>query len=105
MEPHRDLPPGTHTTVTTREGGTGGIFFILGAVIVVLGIIVWFVSGGSVPDTATSPDVNVNVEGGTATAPAATEPATTDPAATAPATTTEPATTAQSTTTAPATTN
>lgn len=104
MDPQRPETTHTHTTVTGREGGNGGIFFILGAIVVVLGVIVWFVSGGGTPQTAGAPDVNVNVEGSTAPAPAETAPAAPEPAPaeTAPA---APAGTAPATTTAPAATD
>lgn len=52
MNPQRPETTQAHTTGTPREGGNGGIFVILGAIIVVLGVIVWFVSGGGAPQTA-----------------------------------------------------
>lgn len=66
-----------------REKGNNGIFFILGAIVVALGVIFFLVSGGDDADTV-APAENGTVIENNAPAADTTAPATTAPAETAP---------------------
>ncbi|MFW8636832.1 hypothetical protein [Cribrihabitans pelagius] len=46
-------------------GGNTGLAFILGAVVVALGVLAWIVFGGSAP-SADQPDVSIELPDGTA---------------------------------------
>jgi predicted lipid-binding transport protein (Tim44 family) len=76
--------PRTNTTIVREtRSGNGGTLFVLGAIVVALGVVLYFVLGGGTMQTgasAPSTSTSVTVEAPAATAPAA-EPAAPAPAA------------------------
>ena len=52
----------TTTTTTTNTGGNSGMAFVLGAVVIVVAALVWFLFAGSDVDSTGSNDVNITVE-------------------------------------------
>ncbi len=65
-----------------QRSGNGTLFFIVGALVVAVGVLYWIFSGGTAPATSGAPapaDTNITIEN--SSAPAATEPADTQPAA------------------------
>jgi hypothetical protein len=82
--------PKTNTTIIRETpSGNGGMLFVLGAIVVALGIVLWYVLGGAGMQTGaagSSTSTSVTIEAPAATAPAA-EPAApaAEPAAPAPA--------------------
>lgn len=79
------------TPQTVREtSSNGGILFVLGAIVVAIGLLLWYVVGGNTTPSATPvTKTNITIEAPAAAKPdpAATAPAATAPAANAPATT------------------
>lgn len=90
-------PETTHTTIThtpARSSGSGAtLWFLLGGIVVVIAVIVFFVFGDGVPSTQSSEptggDVSVTVETDntpdSASEPAEAEPTGSDPGTAAPA--------------------
>ncbi|WP_297777667.1 hypothetical protein [uncultured Roseovarius sp.] len=90
-------PESTHTTITRtteRSSGSGAtLWFLLGGIVVVIAVVVFFVFGDGVPSTQsatpTDGDVSVTVETDNspdnAPEPAEAEPTGSDPATAAPA--------------------
>lgn len=75
--------PRTNTTIVReKSSGNGGILFVLGAIVVALGIVLYFVLGG---DLRTDSDGSGTTNSVTIEAPPAAEPAAPAPAAPAPA--------------------
>jgi hypothetical protein len=74
--------PRTNTTVVREtSSGNGGMLFVLGAIVVALGIVLYFVLGGGALQTGSSgPSSSTSVTVETPAAPAA-EPAPAAPAA------------------------
>lgn len=74
----------------TPQSSNSGLYFIIGAVVVAIAAIMWYLSGGEVPTATTAPAGDTNV---TVTTPPATETAPvvveTAPAGQAPAATQE----------------
>lgn len=51
----------THSTATsTTSGGSTGLAFVVGALVVVVGVLAWFIISGA---DAGRDDVNINIEG------------------------------------------
>lgn len=51
------------TTTTTRSGGSGGVAFVVGALVVVVGVLAYVMFGGDVDTSSGANDVNVTIEG------------------------------------------
>ena len=68
-DPERNVSERTTTTTTTTDNGGSGMGFIVGALVVIVAIIAYFLFVGADTDTAGG-DINVTVEGSD-TAPAA----------------------------------
>lgn len=52
----------TTTTTTTNTGGNGGMAFVLGAIVIVVAALVWFLFAGADVDGPGTNDVNISVE-------------------------------------------
>ncbi|MHA6262259.1 hypothetical protein ACXYMO_03575 [Arenibacterium sp. CAU 1754] len=52
-------------TSNTSNSGNGALAFILGGVVVALGVLAWFIFGGGIP-AADQPDIRIELPGGKA---------------------------------------
>ena len=68
-----------------ESSGNGNVLFILGAIVVAVGVLLWYVFGGVPNSTTGSSDTNNNVTIETPAASAPAEPATPAPTDTTPA--------------------
>ena len=51
------------TTTTTRSGGSSGVAFVVGALVVVVGILAYVMFGGDADTASGANDINVTIEG------------------------------------------
>jgi type IV secretory pathway VirB10-like protein len=77
----RERPDTYNTVHTTRSGGSSALWFIVGGVVVALGIVAYVMSGGPADRAAVPQDgATITIENGTAPADPAITPAPMTPA-------------------------
>jgi hypothetical protein len=72
-EPQNSRSDHTTTTTTTTTGGGAGMGFILGALVIAVAVLAYFMLAGGDVDTSSGGDVNVTVEGASAATESAAE--------------------------------